>query len=433
MPKGSNAGASGCAEYAELSRRRFMARSAAAAAIAAVTPAWLPRVSFARDYRSSQRDVVLSIFLRGAADGLSICPPHGDSYYYANRPTQAIPRPDSGSANRAINLDGYFGLAAPLAPLMPAYQNGHLLIVHAAGSTDPTRSHFDAQHFMEVGRADDISLGTGWLGRHLASIAPAQQGALLRGVGIADGLQLTLLGAPRTLPISDLDGFGLSGNAQTTDIRTAAIRDMYMSAANPLRTSGINTLSTVTLLDQINFAGYVPAGGAQYPSGDFGNSLKATAALVRAQVGIEAVAIDSVGWDTHAGQGTLSGTLSVLMSNLAAGLAAFYTDVIANDGPGVTIVCMSEFGRRLEENSSQGTDHGHGNAMLVLGRCIAGGRVLTQWPGLAPENLFEGMDLDVTIDYRDVLAEIVQRRLGNGQLETVFPGYSPLFRGVTSC
>lgn len=202
--------------------------------------------------------------------------------------------------------------------LMPAYQNGHLLIVHAAGSTDPTRSHFDAQHFMEVGRADDISLGTGWLGRHLASIAPCSRVLLRRGGDLADGLQLTLLACCERSPIPRSHGFGLSGNAQTTDIRIAAIRDMYMAAANPLRTSGINTLSTVTLLvSSTNFAGYVPAGGVQYPSGDFGNSLKATAAPVRAQVGVEAVAIDSVGWDTHAGQGTVSGTLSVLMSNLA--------------------------------------------------------------------------------------------------------------------
>lgn len=426
-------GARGCPEYASLSRRRFMQLSASAAAIAAATPAWLPRVSLARDHRGSQRDVVISIFLRGAADGLSFVPPHGENLYYTNRPTLAVPRPDSGLDNRAIDLDGFFGVAAPMAPLIPAYQAGKLLIVHATGSTDPSRSHFDAQRFMEVGRANDVSLNTGWLGRHLMSVAPMDNAAILRAVGISSGLQRTLVGSPDALPIPDLDAFGLAGNASSVAARSATIETMYESVEDPVRAAGLTTLSTIDLLNQIDFAGYVPAGGAVYPAGNLGLALKSTAALVKAQVGVEAIAIDVSGWDTHNAQGTLGGVLAGLMGTLANALGAFHTDVIEGGGPSVTLVCMSEFGRRLEENGSAGTDHGHGNCMFVLGNCVAGGRVLSQWPGLAPDQLFQGLDLEVTIDYRDILAEIVDRRLGNPDLATVFPGYTPTFRGITSC
>lgn len=424
-----------CPEYYALSRRRFMAVSGSAAAVIASAPAWLPRVAFAKDHRGSMRDVMVSLFLRGASDGMSIIVPHGDSEYYARRPTLNVPRPDSGLPNHALDIgDPLFSFNPALQPLMTAYSNGHLLPIHATGSTDPSRSHFDAQKFMEVGVAHDPTLGSGWLGRHLQSVAPMDPNALLRGVGISTGLQLSLSGAPDTLPIPNLDAFGLSGFGSTVAARQTAIDNMYDNAGAPLQAIADTTLATINLLNTINFAGYVPAGGAVYPTGSLGTALKSVAALIKAQVGVEAIAIDVQGWDTHTNQGPLTGAMAGLISTLASAMGAFYTDLTSDPSPhGFVMEVQSEFGRRLAENGSAGTDHGHGNCMFLLGTCIDGGRVLSQWPGLAPQNLFEGRDLDVTIDYRHILAEIVQTRLGNPNLAHVFPGFTPQFRNVVAC
>ncbi len=419
----------GCEEYRELSRRQFLiAAGGTTAALAA--PAWLPRIVLAES-ECSNRDVIISIFLRGASDGLTMCVPFGEAAYYTNRPTLAIPQPDSGDPFAATDLDGFFGLPPAMTAVLPAYNNGDLLIVHACGSTDPSRSHFDAQRFMEDGKPGDNTIYTGWLGRHLATAPPINPNAQLRSIGIAYGLQRTLQGGPLSLPIPNLDTFGLTGSSSTVAARTDALGDMYALVADPLKAAAQTTQATIDLLNTIDFAGYVPAGGAVYPSGSFGTAIKSTAALIKADVGVEAVAIDVGGWDTHNNQGTKTGTMANLMTTLAAGLAAFHADMWAGNGRNVTVVVMSEFGRRLLENGSIGTDHGHGNAMLVLGNHIAGGRVLTQWPGLSPGQLYQNRDLEVTIDFRDVLAEIVRFRLANPNLANVFPDYTPTFRGVT--
>ncbi|NUQ66836.1 MAG: DUF1501 domain-containing protein [Phycisphaerales bacterium] len=424
-----------CPEYRELSRRGFMALTGAGLAAAAIAPACFPRVALAKDYRSSMRDVVIQVYLRGASDGLSMCVPWGDNAYYAARPTLAVPRPDSGQANRCTDLNGFFGLAEPLLPLLPAYQDGKLLIVHATGSHDPSRSHFDAQRFMEVGKPNDPALGTGWLGRHLAGVGPMIQNPLLRGVGIATGLQRTLVGGPQTLPIPNLDTFGLTGFTTSIPSRSSALTSLYTGAAAPLGAAATDTINTIDLLNTIEFAGYVPAGGAVYPSGAFGLALKQSAALIKAQVGVEAIAIDVGGWDTHDQQGNLTGFMAGLMNTLALTLAAFYRDMTTGVAPTFSLVVMSEFGRRVAENGSAGTEHGHGNCMFVMGNCIDGGRVLANWPGLGAGQLFENRDLQVTIDYRDILAEIVSSRMGNPNLASVFPdpAYTPVFRNVLAC
>lgn len=423
-----------CAEYNALSRRGFMALSAGGAAAFAAAHAWMPRFARAKDHRGGRRDVIVQIYLRGASDGLTMVPPYADANYYAARPTLAVPPPGTGTPNDALDLDGFFGLAPQLAPLLEAYRNQHLLIVHASGSPDPSRSHFDAQRFMEVGRPADPTLGTGWLGRHLATVAPMIVNPFIRAIGIGSGLQKTLHGAPRALPIPDLDEFGITGNDGSVQVRQAALTQMYAAAQDPIRSAAAATMDTINLLNSINFEGYTPAGGAVYPVGNFGTALKQTAALIKAEVGVEAVAIDVGGWDTHDDQGNFDGgTMHTLMTRLASGIAAFYADLVDQNAPDFTLVVLSEFGRRLAENGSNGTDHGHGNAMFVLGRCIAGGRVLAQWPGLEPEQLFQGTDLEVTIDFRDVLAEIIHKRLGNPQIAAVFPGYTPTYRGVVAC
>ncbi len=425
--------ACGCPEYQGLSRRGFLQAGTGLAAFLAAH-AWVPRVAYAKDHRSGARDVVISIYLRGAADGMSICVPYADNAYYTNRPNIAIARPDSTDVNRCTALDTHFGLGPAMASLLPAYQDGKLLFVHACGSMDPSRSHFEAQRFMELGVPRDPSVGTGWLGRHLASVSPMVPGSVLRGVGLQAGLPLALVGGPSTVPVSNLDTFGLSGPGSTLAARRSALTDLYTATPDPLHASALTTLQTIDLLNTINFSGYVPANGAVYPSNTgVSYAMKTTAALIKAQVGVEAVAIDVGGWDTHDNQGPVVGSMANLMTTLSRTLGAFYQDVIAGSGPNVSVVVMSEFGRRLLQNGNLGTDHGHGNCMMVLGQCVGGGRVMTQWPGLEPQNLFEGRDLQVTIDYRDILSEIVQDRLGNNDLETVFPGYAPTMRGVFSC
>ncbi len=428
-----------CAEYnmisQQLSRRGFMGVTGSTTMAILAMGSALPRVSFANSARGAQRDVMVSIYLRGASDGLTLCVPYADPGYYANRPTLAIPQPDSpDTLNRCTALDSFFGIPPAMMPLHQAYLDGNLLFVHACGSTDPSRSHFEAQRFMELGKPQDVTLNTGWLGRHIASVAPMDPNAILRAVGISTGLQQALAGSPNTLPIPDLDTFNLGGSSSTRAARRAALSDMYAATGNPLAAVVSTTFDTIDLLNTINFAGYVPGGGAVYPAGGFAYALKTTAALIKAQVGVEAIAIDLGGWDTHNNQGnTGTGFLAGLMGNLAGGLGAFYRDMFAQPDPGVTVAVMSEFGRRVGENASFGSDHGHGNAMMVMGACVNGGQVKRTWPGLGPGQLYQNLDLHVTTDYRDVLAEIVQNRLGNPNLPFVFPDHTAQFQGVLSC
>jgi uncharacterized protein (DUF1501 family) len=417
-----------CSEYNELSRREFLARSAASAAILAA-PAWLPQVAY-EQAEDTSRDVIVSIFLRGGADGLSLVVPYAENNYYTLRPTIAIPRPDSSNTNRAIDLNGFFGLPPAMAALLPAYQAGNLLIIHATGSTDPTRSHFDAQAYMEVG-VPSRDTETGWLGRHLASKPPMKPNAALRALAFNYGLPLMLAGAPDTLPIPNPGNFALSGSSTTSSARLAWLGASFTRELDPLKASAQNTQRTISQLASIGINTYQPSGGAVYPTSSFGTALRSTAALIRADVGVEAVQIDVGGWDTHNAQGPLTGGMSTTMRTLADALAAFHADMVGASRLGrLTVVVMSEFGRRVLENGSQGTDHGHGNVMFVLGGSATGGRVLTQWPGLSAGQLYQNQDLQVTIDYRDILSEIVSRRLGNTQLDVVFPGYSPTFRGA---
>lgn len=422
---------SGCSEYNQLSRREFLGASGLTVA-ALSAPAWLPRVAYAgAGGPRSDRDLIISVFLRGGADGLTLCVPHGDDNYYAVRPTISIPRPDSGDPAAAIDLDGFFGLPKGLERLIEAYQAGDLLIVHGTGSVDDSRSHFDAMHYMEVGKARDASLATGWLGRHLASTDPLDRKAVLRAVGIASGLQRTLVGSPLALPIPNLADFNIGGDYYTLPDRTQALNRLHAAGSEPLRTAGKNTIRTISLLEKINFYGYVPSGGAVYPESYFGYSLKSSAALIKAEVGVEAIAVDLHGWDTHAEQQPRDGYMHYLMHDLGDALAALYTDVIGGGYTNVTVVVMSEFGRVVAENGSKGCDHGHGNVMFALGTGIDGGRVLAEWPGLSYDQLFQGQDLQVTIDHRSILAEIVKNRLGNDQLDTIFPGFTPTFYGIT--
>ncbi len=425
----------GCNEYQHLasgvSRRRFLGWSAGLMATAA-TPAWLPRVVLAQS-DNLERDVLVSIFLRGGADGLSLCVPYLEPNYYQLRPTLAIAPPDSSAPFSALDLDGQFGLAPAMRPLLDAYGAEDLLIVHACGQHAPTRSHFAAMNLMEVGSQNPPGdLITGWLGRHLANTAPTVQEGALRALALGFGLPRTLVGGPRTLPIPDPSQFDLGGDPATLDARRDAVAAMYDAAPDPLNASARATRATVDLLHTIDFAGYQPADGTTYPESELGRALQASAALIRAEVGVEAMTIDSGGWDTHDLQGPVDGVMASLMGDLASSLAAFHADLRGSGTDRVTTVVMTEFGRNVIENGSEGVDHGHGGVMMVLGAAISGGRVLAEWPGLEHDQLHEQQDLAVTIDYRDVLSEIITGRLTNPDWATVFPdpAYTPEPRGV---
>jgi uncharacterized protein (DUF1501 family) len=421
----------GCSEYNALSRRQFLGGAAMAGATA-FFPAWLPKVVLAETYAST-RDVIVSVFLRGGADGLSLCVPFGDADYYTGRSTIAIPRPDSAATTRGIALDGFFAFPQAMSPLVPAFTATDLLVVHATGQFNTSRSHFDAQRYMEVGKPADPALVTGWLGRHLASAPPVRTTAPLRALGLSAGLQKTLVGGPRTLPISDPANMTIGGSATTLNDRLAFLRGDYAAAPEPSQAAALDATNTITLLRSLNFTGYAPANGVTYPTSSFGRALRSVAVMIKADIGIEAAQVDIGGWDTHAQQNPTAGSMYNTMRDFSSSLAAFYADVMKGAvGYNVTVVAVSEFGRNARENGSAGTDHGRGTVMFAMGAGIAGGRVLTNgWPGLARENLESSQDLKVTMDYRDILSEIVQNRLGNTNLDYVFPSWVPTMRGAT--
>ena len=420
----------GCSEYKDLSRRQFISGSTTMAIAGLTAPAWLPRVAYADEFRSN-RDVIVSIFLRGGSDGLTMCVPHGENAYYNIRNEIAVPQPDSGSPNAATDLDGFFGLAPAMAALAPAFSAGDLAFVHACGMRDASRSHFDAQRWVEVGEADNPSLFTGWLGRHLLSSPPIQTNSLVRALSLGFAVPRTLVGGPQTLPVPDPANYNLAGRPASLDDRMSYLTDQFAQVGDPVAAAAGNVEATIDLLGAIDFENYTPGNGAVYEDSEFGRALRASAALIRADVGVEAISIDLGGWDTHERQQPFDGAMFGLMQTFANNMAAFHADVGSGDAA-VTTVAVSEFGRTAAQNGSLGTDHGFGNAMIAMGPNINGGQVLTQWPGMNPGQLFENRDLEITIDYRDILAEIVQNRLGNNDLAAVFPGYTPVMQGITA-
>jgi uncharacterized protein (DUF1501 family) len=380
--------------------------------------------------------VLVSIFLRGGADGLTLCVPHGDVDYYRLRPTLALPRPDSSDPLRVIDLDGFFGFPKAMEALIEPFKEKSLLVAHATGLNDPTRSHFNAMYFMEVGRPNPpASQFSGWIGNHLLTTDPMLEDAVIRGLALGYGLPRSLAGGPDSVPVRDLAAAGFSGDPATARDRRRALESMYAAVPDPMRSAAETTLQTVDLLERIDFRSYQPAAGAVYPEDELGYALKSTAALIKAGVGVEAATIDYGGWDTHENQGPREGAMAAVMKSLAEGLAAFHKDAIATAGAkNVVVTVQTEFGRNAFENASGGTDHGHAGVMMLMGKRIRGGRVLAQWPSLADGQRFEDQDLQVTIDYRDLLGEVAVDLLGNSDVRNVFPdpGYTYVARGVTA-
>ncbi len=409
------------------SRRVFLKGSALAIFGTGAIPSWLSRSVYAADSPENRRKKILvAIFQRGAVDGLNMVVPFGEQRYYDLRPSIAIPKPD-GSPNSAVDLDGFFGLHPSLAPLKPIFDAQRLAIVDAVGSPDPTRSHFDAQDYMESGTPGLKATNDGWMNRALLKVkGPASP---VRAVSLGSSLPRSLRGPNDAVAVNSLNDF------QVRDPKFAAsFESMYESTLDTvLHGTGKETFSAVKIMQSIQKQTYTPANGAKYSNGRFGQSLQQIARLIKADVGLEVAFADIGGWDTHVnevGQQPALGQLANNLTDFGGSLAAFYQD-LGDRIEDIALVTMSEFGRTAKENGNRGTDHGHANAMFVMGGPVRGGKVYGDWPGLENEQLYENRDLNLTTDFRDVLGELVAKHLGNTNLKSVFPGYdSPKFRGL---
>lgn len=416
-----------CAEYGRLTRRGFLSNGLQSAAAMVfgrsllTLPGWLPQIALADPHTGPRGDTLVCIFLRGGCDGLNMVVPFGDEAYYSARPNLSIGRPDQNSADsKAINLDGYFGLHPALEPLHNLYAAGDLAFVHATGAPDESRSHFVAQAMMEQGVSSDY---TGWLARHLATLDTGNDSAL-RAVGIGDLLQLSLHGTTATV-MQSAENYDLHTRPNEAELIRPMLETLYQQQQTMLASAADQTLATIDLMQQVQGANTVDT----YGNTPFANALKTTAQLIHADVGVEVACVDLGGWDTHANQGAGDGQMAGLMESFSAELATFHEDLQSKMG-NVTVVVMSEFGRRVHENSSNGTDHGHGNMMMLLGGNVHGSQVYADWPTLAAEQLEGKGDLAITTDYRDILGEIVRKRLNNPLTESVFPNYSVAERGL---
>jgi uncharacterized protein (DUF1501 family) len=403
-----------------ISRRFFFKSSALAMVGAGAAPAWLERALYAKDAPAPRKKILVAIFQRGAADGLNVVVPHGEKAYYSLRRTIAIPRPQAGNAEAAIDLDGFFGLHPALAPLKPLFDERHLAIVDAAGSPDPTRSHFDAQDYMESGTPGRKATQDGWMNRAL----PRVEGKVspVRAVSLGPTLARSMAGRNAAIAMQTIGGF------RVQDAMAAQqFENMYTASKDPaIRAAGRETFEAVSMLQKIQQRPYTPDGGADYPRGPFGDSMRQIAQLIKADVGVEMAFADIRNWDTHVNEPV---QLAGRLGEFGQGLAAFWRDM-GDRMADVAVVTMSEFGRTARENGNRGTDHGHANCMFVMGGAVKGGKVYGKWPGLENEQLYENRDLALTTDFRDVLGELVKAHLGNGSLDAVFPGYGPKFLGL---
>jgi uncharacterized protein (DUF1501 family) len=400
-----------------ITRRIFLKSGGLAMLGMSSLPSFLQRAVAATPAPNKKKMVVL--FQRGAMDGLNVVVPFGDRNYYQLRPTIAIPEPRRGGNDVVIDLDGFFGLHPSLQPLAPLFHANQLAIVQAVGSPDPTRSHFDAQDFMESGTPGLKSTDDGWLNRALQGLSE-EKFSPFRAVAFGPYLPRTLQGSAPAVAMPDLKQFRMMGPQQTVE---GGFEAMYaQSVDHVLHGVGQETFEAIDQLKQINPDTYQPENGAEYPKSRFGQSLMEIAELFKADVGLEVAFLDSGGWDHHVNEGGVQGQLSNLLRDLGQGIAAFHQDMGDRMGD-VVFVSMSEFGRTAHENGNHGTDHGHANCMFVMGGPVKGGKVYTRWPGMNEGQLYQGRDLAVTTDYRSVLSEILSKHLGNRDLSNVFPGF----------
>jgi uncharacterized protein (DUF1501 family) len=400
----------------QCNRRFFLHNGALALAGTTAIPGFLLRSVLAETSTLPGRRLVV-IFQRGAADGLNVVVPWREKNYYSMRPNIAIPQKE------VIDLDGFFGLHPSLASFKPLYDAGHLAIVHAAGSPDMSRSHFDAQDFMESGTPGIKSTQDGWLNRALQAedLRNRRQQSAFRALALSPELPRTLAGKVPALALGNVNSFSVAGRGPAPSPAANAFQAMYGESGDHIfHAAGEETFEAVKMLRAANPAQYLPRNGADYPSSEFGNRMRQIAQLLKSNVGVEAAFTDVGGWDTHQNQGNVEGQLSNRLRDFSSSIAAFWRDM-GDDAEGITLVTMSEFGRTARENGTGGTDHGHANAMFVLGGNVKGSKVFGKWPGLESHQLNEGRDLALTTDYRLVLGEVVSKTIGASNLDLVFP------------
>lgn len=407
-----------------MDRRLFLKTSGiglASFGLMAAAPDFLHQFAAAQTAKNSygRKKVLVTIFQRGAVDGLNMIVPHGDSAYYDLRRGIAVPQP--GKTEGAINLDGYFGLHPTMQPLENFWKSKQLAVIHSSGSPDNTRSHFDAQDYMESGTPGNKGTRDGWLNRAVQGLSE-KDASPFRAVAMTQALPRSLYGRAPSVAMTNLSDFSIKAGLYTADLK-GGFEGLYeQNVKDTLGETGKETFEAVNFLKQANPARYKPENGAVYPASQLGRSLMQIAQLIKAGVGLEVAFAEAGGWDTHVNQGGSRGQLANLLRDFAASIAAFGIDLGARMDD-VVVLTMSEFGRTARQNGSGGTDHGHGNAMLILGNSIKGGKVYGEWKGLKDDQLNEGRDLAVTTDFRDVFAEVASKHLGNKELDKLFPNY----------
>ena len=371
-----------------------------------------------------RRKVLVTIFQRGAMDGLAAVPTLEDDKLRALRPRLAMSAARGAGEGAALDLDGRFGLHPAFARLVPSWKDGRLAVVHAVGSPDPTRSHFDAQDFMESGTPGRKGTSSGWLNRAAGLLG--HDTTPFRAVSLTSALPRSLYGDQPAVAVADLKDFRLphSAGGAKAEARTGnGFEALYREASQKeLRETGGETFEAMDLLAKINLGSYRPSGGAQYPRSPLGQSLRQIAQLVKGDVGLEIAFAESGGWDTHVAQGAANGSFARRARDLAGSIDAFWTD-LGTFRDDVLVMTMTEFGRTVRENGSGGTDHGHGSALFVLGNQVAGGRVYGDLPGLGTKDLYEGRDLPVTTDFRSVFASVAEGHLAVKNDGSLFPGW----------
>jgi len=400
-----------------ITRRIFLRNSALAVVGTTAIPSFLTRAAFGAVEPNARTRRLVVIFQRGAADGLNIIVPHGERAYYAMRPSINIPRKE------VLDLDGFFGLHPSLASFQPLWDQRHLAIVHAAGSPDPTRSHFDAQDFMESGTPGLKATPDGWLNRALHSAPTTSDKSAFRAISLGPALPRILTGQERAVAVNNINDFGVGGRNPNAAPIANTFEAMYdQSVDSVLHGTGQETFDAVKMLKSADPAKYKPAPGTDYPRGRFSDSLKQLAQLIKANLGVQVAFADIGGWDHHVNEGSTQGQIANVLREFSQSLSAFWIDLgdLADD---TVVVTMSEFGRTARENGNRGTDHGHANVMFVMGGPVKGGKVYGQWPGLDQSQLYEGRDLALTTDFRRVVGEAVARHLGNDRLAQVFPEF----------
>jgi len=416
-----------------MNRRVFMKSGAMALVTMGLTPSFLRRSIYgmelpagAASLGNGRGKVLICLFQRGAADALNVVVPHGEQAYYRLRPNIAIPRPLSrpGAAPGAIDLDGFFGLHPSLDALKPLWDRGLLAPVHAVGSPSSTRSHFDAQDYMESGTPDDKGTRDGWLNRVLATRGTCEECAThspFRAVAMTPQTPRILEGPSPTIAMNNLDEFTI----RTDGSEVERIEALYRTgSADIVHAAGGEMFEAIKVLKTANPQRYVPENSADYPRSPFGQHLKQIAQLIKADVGLEIAFADVGGWDTHVNQGGATGQLAGRLDDFAKSIAALVAD-LGDRMADVVIMTMSEFGRTVRQNGNAGTDHGHASALFVIGGSVHGGkRVFGKWPGLEPEQLYEGRDLALTTDFRSVFSEVAAKHLGASKADAIFPGFN---------